>query len=501
MSNPVLDAAKSKRTSLQSDLELILAEPTTESRSLNDDESAKFEATAAEIAKLDNQIEMLSAEEARKATAAAAAIEVEVEAPAASPVIVRSEPMTYTAHSSASYLRDMVALQVPQAGFNAEEARERMARHGREIEVEARTNSDLAKRLDSVKREARTATNTYDTTGGDMVPPLYLIDSWVPAFRPGRVVANRITQLDLPGGTDTVKVPKITSGTTAYAQGSASANSNASLSSTDLTTATASAPVNTYYGQLEASLQLLEQSPASVGMDQIIFQDLQAAYDQKLDAAILYGTGTSGEHQGVITYAATAAVSAGSLTFTGASTVTGFTQSGGVFPSIVKAVNAIETSRYAPATGIWVHPRRANSFGVAADTQNRPLFVKTGNGPWNAYGTAVNDSIAQGIAGELYGLPVVKDSGMPSTYTSTTSALVTTTGTSVTSQDVICVLRESDLFLWEGPMRLRALPEVSSGTLGVRFQLFGYSAFMPDRAPSAINVITGPALQQSLLGF
>jgi hypothetical protein len=73
--------------------------------------------------------------------------------------------------------------------------------------------------------------------------------------------------------------------------------------------------------------------------------------------------------------------------------------------------------------------------------------------------------------------------------------------TSGGTQDVICVLRESDLYLWEGPARLRALPEVSSSTLGVRFQLFAYSAFMPDRAPSAVSIVTGPVLTTANLGF
>jgi hypothetical protein len=62
-------------------------------------------------------------------------------------------------------------------------------------------------------------------------------------------------------------------------------------------------------------------------------------------------------------------------------------------------------------------------------------------------------------------------------------------------------VRESDLYLWEGPARLRALPEVSSGTLGVRFQLFAYSAFMPDRAPTAISLISGPVLATANLGY
>jgi len=498
MSSPILDAAKSKRTALQNDLELITVEPTTEARSLTDDETAAFEATVESIKKLDGQIEMLSAEEARKATAAAAAVEIAAEAPVAAPVVIRSEPMTYTEHSGSSYLMDLAAIQVPQAGMNAEAARSRMARHGQEVEVEARTNPRLAKNLAAAKREAR-ATNTFDTTGGDMVPPLYLIDSWVPAFRPGRIIADRVRTMDLPAGTDSVNLPKVATGTTAYAQGAATSGTNASLTSTDLTTATVTAPVTTYYGQLEASLQLLEQSPVSGGMDQVIFQDLQAAYDQALDAALLSGTGTSGQHKGVLTYAATvgATTGSGSWTRTGATT---FLNAGGVFNTLVSAVNQVETNRFAAPTAVWVHPRRANSFGIQLDTSataGRPLFVKAGNNPFNALGNAADGSVPQGYAGELYGLPVIKDASIPTNWLTASTTPVTTGGT----QDVMCVVKEDDIFLWEGPTRLRALPEVSSGTLGVRFQLFAYSAFMPDRAPTSIQLITGAALATANLGF
>ena len=498
MSNPILDAAQTKRSALQNDLELITLEPSTEARSLTDDETAAFEATVASIKKLDGQIEMLSAEEARKATAAAAAVEIAADAPVAAPVVIRSEPMTYTEHSGSSYLMDLAAIQIPQAGMNAEAARSRMARHGQEVEVEARSNPRLAKNLAAAQREARAATNTALTGGGDLVPPLYLIDQWVPAFRPGRIIAGRIRNMELPAGTDSVNLPKISVGTVANYQGAAVVGTNAGLSSTDLTTANISAPVNTYYGQLEASLQLLEQSPVSGGMDQVIFQDLQAAYDYKLDSDLLAGAGTGGQHQGILTYAAGVA---GSVTYTGAA-ATAFTAKGGVFTSVVSAVNSIETSRYASPTALWVHPRRANAMAVAVDSAGRPLFVKNSNGPFNTVGNQDNTNVAQGVDGELYGLPVIKDASIPTNWLSTTSAVVQTGGLAgTTAQDVMVAVKEDDIFLWEGPTRLRALAEVSSGTLGVRFQLFAYSAFMPNRTSTAISIITGPALNATSLGF
>jgi hypothetical protein len=57
--------------------------------------------------------------------------------------------------------------------------------------------------------------------------------------------------------------------------------------------------------------------------------------------------------------------------------------------------------------------------------------------------------------------------------------------------DVIAVLKEDDLILYWGVVRLRALPEILSGSLQVRFQLFCYSAFIPNRFAPSTSIITG----------
>jgi hypothetical protein len=136
-----------------------------------------------------------------------------------------------------------------------------------------------------------------------------------------------------------------------------------------------------------------------------------------------------------------------------------------------------------PPTAVWVHPRRANSWAYAADSSNRPLFIPAKYGPYNVVGLNEAVPIPQGVAGELFGLPVVKDANMATTMN----------GTAVTggTADAVVVLKEDDLILWEGTMRMRALPEILSGTLQIRFQLYAYSAFMPDRFPPSISILTG----------
>jgi hypothetical protein len=88
----------------------------------------------------------------------------------------------------------------------------------------------------------------------------------------------------------------------------------------------------------------------------------------------------------------------------------------------------------------------------------------------------------------LYGLPVVKDANMLAIANGFNAGLLVQTGS---TQDPVVVLKEDDLYLWEGALRMRALPEILSGTLQIRFQLYAYSAFMPDRFPASVSMIAG----------
>jgi hypothetical protein len=60
-----------------------------------------------------------------------------------------------------------------------------------------------------------------------------------------------------------------------------------------------------------------------------------------------------------------------------------------------------------------------------------------------------------------------------------------------TNETRIVVARFPDLYLWEGSLRTRVLTEVLSGTLQVRFQVYNYFAFMGNRRPESISVISG----------
>ncbi len=484
---PLLDAAEKRRVKMQEDLDALLAIPTAEGRKvLNEDEEKRFGEFSTSLDEIDGQIENFRKQIEREEKAASAAT------PGRPSVEIISEPGVYDRDNKrgGSYFQDLATLAVGAARMGAtatsiETALERMQRNAKEVDVQTRNataeqRKQFARFLDEEggSYEKRVNPNTTAGTGGEFVPPLWLVAQYVPFQRATRTCANRVTNRFLPGGIDVINLPKITLGSQTGIQ---TANA-AGVTSRDITTSTISSSVRTIAGQEDISLQLLEQSPLQ--LDGVIFDDLSRDYDLQLDQQILYGTGANGQHLGVLLVTSAtsntditkaSAVTVGSIVFHDASTAN--TQ----FRSILNGKNQIETLRIAAATGIWVNPRRANSWEYSAvDTTGRPLFVPYS--PFNALGID-NPNIAEGVAGVLSGLPVIKDGNMPTTM----NAGAVTGGTA----DPIVVLKEDDLILWEGTPRFRALPEILSGTLQIRYQMYAYSAFMPNRFAPSISILTG----------
>jgi HK97 family phage major capsid protein len=490
MDNPVLEAAKTKRTKKQKQLEKLLTTAEAENRSFTEAEALDFQRIGSEISALDERIEAETGIERRLAVAAQANREP---LGYAGELVIRAEQLTYAQHSEHSYFRDLASVAArqvsgsPVSGEEADAAERRLKKHHKEIEVEARSNPRVALAMREVRqtpaslREQRVNPNTTAGTGGEFVPPLWLVDQYVPYVRPSRTVANRVTKMPLPPGIDVVNIPKITVGSLTAIQ---TANA-APVASQDIQTSTVSANVNTISGQEDISLQLLEQSP--IAIDGVVFDDLFRDYDQRLDLQVIQGTGVNGQHTGVLTVPG---ASAPVTNITKAQQVTvsnaGFFSSstGTAYNSVASAISSISTVRYDSPTAIWVHPRRWYAWKVASDGNSRPLVVDPSFGPWNAAGVdSVSRPVDQGIAGGILGLPLIIDANMPTTMSGT----ATTGGTA----DAVVVVKEDDIYLWEGTLRMRALPEILSGTLQIRYQVYAYSAFIPTRFPPAIAQLTG----------
>ncbi len=496
MSDPVLKAAKANRDRLHGELNTIVAKAEAGNRSLTAQEDLAFSRLSTQIKELDARIADRKAEGKRHTQSMRNAI-ADPGGTGISPLDgIRGEPMTYDQRGNNSYLLDLATVAIEARGGGgpgdgAGAARERLGQHLKEMSIEAR-NKRVSRTLYASGflrpgQEIRTNPNTTAGTGGEFVPPLWLVSQYVPYARPGRTFANRCVNYPLPPGVDVINIPRITVGSQAAIQ---TANA-AAVSSVDIVTSTVAANVNTIAGQEDISLQLLEQSP--IAMDGVVFQDLAADYDQRLDLQVVAGTGTNGQHLGVLSVSSatsnTSNLLANGVNCTSTTFYDGSTASS-QYRSIVSGITSIETLRFASPTAIWVHPRRSNSWMFHADSttagSGRPLFSAARYGTFNDVGVMSVNPVPQGVAGELAGLPVVKDANMSTTNNGT----ATTGGT----QDAIVVLKEDDLSLWEGQLKMRALPEVLSGTLQIRFQVYAYSALQVARFPQSLSLVTGAGL-------
>ena len=347
-----------------------------------------------------------------------------------------------------SYIQDLIkySLNIDDTG----ECRDRLFRHAHDVQT-----------LDDYK-EYRDLSRV-DGQGGYAVPPAWLMDQYIELARPGRAFANLVQRQSLPGGTDSINIPKLLTGTATGVQTA----DNTPVVDVDLTDTFINAPVRTIAGAQGVSIQLIDQSP--IAFDDVVFRDLVAAHAATTDQQVISGTGLNGQVLGVDATPGILTVPAAAVTIQG------------VYSAIANAVQTVHTTRFLPPEVIVMHPRRWGWFLSLLDTQQRPLFLPSTNNPMNA-GGILTDVASQQVVGQMHGLPVVTDPNI-----STTAGVGTAAGTN----DVIYVLRASDLVLWESGVRARVLPETKAQNLTVLLQIYNYLAFSAGRYPQAVVEITG----------
>ena len=412
---------------------------------LNDEEETEFRTltdkvkdTDEEIRTLEERVAELSDEDDRTKRAASAQRRLK----AVDASLRVNERRTYEKGNGRSYFADLMRSSILQD----DEARTRLQNHAQDVEQEQR---DLTR---------------TDTAGGYFVPPKWLVDQAIDIARAGRPFANLVSNQPLPPGTDSINIPKITTGTATAIQTA----DNAAVQETDIVDTVVTAGVKTIAGQQDVAIQLLDQSP--VAFDELIFRDLMADYATKVNVQVLSGTNASGQVQGTL---GTSGINA--ITYTDATPTVAE-----LYAKLADAVQQIHTGRFLPPTVIVMHPRRWGWFLAALDSSNRPLVVPNQNSPMNALGVA-DAPASQQVVGTIMGLPVVTDPSIPITVGAGT-------------EDQIVVMRASDLVLWESGIKSRVLPDVGSGTLTVRLQVYGYVAFTAARLPKSISVISGTGL-------
>lgn len=318
-------------------------------------------------------------------------------------------------------------------------------------------------RLDRHRAEMRDLSST-DAAGGYLVAPLYLQNEFVNLARAGRVAVDALGARPLPPKTDSINIPTMATGVATANQAD-----NAAVTETDATFGTIAADVKTIAGMQDVSQQLVDRSVP--GIDSIIYADLLADYNVRLDTAVL--TSTTANNEGLLE-----ADNANAVTYTDASPT-----AGELYAKVADAIQRVHTSVYMPADAILMHPRRWAFFLAALDSSNRPLVVPSAQGPQN--GMAVHGGVvSEGPVGSLQGLPVWVDPNIPTNLGSGTN------------EDRIIVLRRQDHFVWEdasGPF-LETFRETLSGNLTVRFRLHNYWAQQHERRSGSLSIIAGTGL-------
>jgi hypothetical protein len=244
------------------------------------------------------------------------------------------------------------------------------------------------------------------------------------------------------------------------------ATQNLAVSETDLDETTLSIPVVTIAGQQTVSVQALSRGR---GTEQIIIRDLVSAYNTALDAQIIAGSGSNGQHRGILNTS-----SIQSVTYTDSTPTVAE-----LYPKLFDLIQKVQSGYFGGISHFVMHPRRW-SFMAAAVGSSQP-FLQINTNPQGAGGQFGAPSYG-GVVGNIAGVPVVLDAN-----------IATNSGTA-TNQDTIYGVTAAELHLWEdagSPLFIRV---DQASTLGVTIAAFGFTSFTAGRNPAAHGTISGSGL-------
>jgi HK97 family phage major capsid protein len=444
--NPLITALRDSRDAKQSELDQLLEAPAAEKRNLTDEESAKFNEIREELKGFDERITELVELDKRKAEADEARKTI------GNPSVNEPNPVyRRDGHwSEPQFFKDMLAHKTNDAtlaGQNMgglDEVRRRLAA------AQERRTGDLS---------------TAAGAGGEFAPPLWLVEDYVKLARAGRVSADRLQQEVLPRGVSSINLPAVATGTTAGVQ----QTQNTAVSDTAMSTTSVTSGITTIAGKQTVSRQMIDQS--GIPFDRVILGDLAADYAKKLDVQVVSGTNASGELNGLVTAAGNA------ISWTATQPVqVSSTTAASFYYQLISAVNKVQVNRFDSPTAILMHPRRFNWLLAYVGSNGQPIVTPTGP-VFNVLATADGGAPAQGMVGNMLGLPVFTDANL-------------TTGT---NQDMVFVLRASDSWLFESPLESASFDATYADQATVLFRVLGYAALV-HRYSKSISKITGVGL-------
>jgi HK97 family phage major capsid protein len=434
------------------------------------------------------------------------------------------EPLTYREDNSheVSYYRDLICTDTGWKGRimgDWKDAEERLRRHGREMEDrlpqrEMERARAAEEGIDSAEREFRSSFPGLGGTleaspfekranpsretghGGEFVPPLWLVeDDFIPALRAGRVIAPLCRNLPVPPGTDTIKLPKIKVGTEVAPQ----LADNAGVASRDVESTYVEAAVKTLAGQEDVAIQLIEQSPGQV-FDRVVQEDLLADYNLKFDQNVSFGQGTSytqlnaGTIKGLFPQANWAAGVRNSTSATAPAVILGGLAAN--WAHIAKERFNVQNVHHV------INPAFSGFLAASLDGTSgeigRPMINATDFPNYNLAAEMEPETPYEGFFAKTPLGPVIYHSAnippiLPQASSTEAAASILyatdkeaktlkTSGSEVYSYGLTA--KFDDVWVFESDLRTRVLPEVVSGTLQIRFQVYAYVSLLVRYSPS-----------------
>ena len=419
-----------------------------------------------------------------------------------------SEPLTYSRHGEFSWFRDVWAAEFRS---NAA-AKARLARHEKEMAAEAPKRKAARQKAATEAYERAFAATAYerrilseyadagglpfeqraisriDGSGGYTVVPGWLIDEYVAPARAASQLMRMVHQMPLPSGVDEVNVPILSTGSQTGPVADLVPPAQRDWSDTF-----ASGKVVTVGGQVDAPAiwtDVGSGGPVGGDLDQIVFGDLMADCDLNLDGLLIAGDGGNTQPLGLFPPASTVGTSLAVFAPNGnTSSSQLFAGAGSLLTTLMQCVSGINRARGRYPSAILAHGSVAAILATQIDANGRPLLPM--HGPKQATAETEAD---EGVLLHVGGLPLYGDNNLPltfgGTYTPPARPYVTGSGAQFAVKDgtgasavytPLIPLIPDDLHLWTSEPKMRLLREVNAGTLGVRYQVYRYAVFIPNR--------------------
>jgi hypothetical protein len=393
---------------------------------------------------------------------------------------VGKEPRTYGEGSPNSYFADFVRSS-DRNFHDFEGAKARLARHATEVSymLREKPNSAEAQRAArSVREDARGAApaavesrvstlrarydaeiregmDTTATSGGSFVTPQYFVSDYAPYRQFGRVFIDQCNKQGLPDYGMEIYIPAL-SGPAGIAS---QASQNTGIEELDPTALYLSSALNTLAGQVVVSQQLLDRAGPNFQFDKMVFDQLNRAYCQTVDNYVL----------------TQAVAAAGQITAT--STLE--------FPYLyqklaqARSYTATTEGTVLPATHAFFTTTRWEYNVAQYDTNGKPFVQPDYAGVFQALAAGSNGTpVVEGDTGyRVSGLKVFEDNEIPNT---------------TSGYDQVVVAHMPEVWVWEGDLVPRTIPQTYAQDLSVLLQLYAYVTVIV-RYPLAVQVIQANA--------